>query len=202
MDRPKDLICINLTDKDGIVVNNTLYKIANGAKIIMYCKGYPVITWDNYTNTQENMHTKITTTNTLSNELGPVKFSGNMRPTIKLQIYVPINDSVPTQAAYASMSGSTPITFYLLYNLWRYPHRIYLNDLLDNTEIPNVDYPINILINRKDLLGQTIFSADGVPVVLKKVSFMGEGYLSHADTINKESAFEYELEFLIDNYGT
>ncbi len=202
MDTPKDLININLTDKDGIIVGSTTYKLANGAKIIMYCKGYPTITWDNYINPQENLHTKITTTNTLSNTLGPVKFSGNIRPTIKLHIFVPVSASVPSRTAYNAMTGTTAMSFYLLYNLWRYPHRVYLNDLIDNTAIPNVDYPINILINRKDLLDQTIFTSDGVPVVLKKISFIGEGYISHEDTVKKESALEYELEFLIDNYGT
>jgi hypothetical protein len=202
MDNLRDLIKINLKDTDGIIVGGTTYKLANGSNIMMMCKGYPAITWDNYINSQENLHIKITTTKTLSDTLGPVKFSGNIRPTIKLHVYVPISEDVPTRAQYAAMTGSTFLSFYLLYNMWRYPHRMYLNDLLDNSVIPRVDYPLNILINNNDLLDQTIFTSAGVPVILKRMVFTGEGYITHEETKNQEAVMEYDLEFMVDNYGT
>jgi len=202
MDKLRDLIQINLTDKDGITVGGTNYKVANGAKILMYTKGYPTISFDNYINTTENMNSNVTTTNTLSTALGPVKFSGNMRPTIDINIMIPISTTVNTRAEYAAMTGQTFMTTYLLYNLWRYPHRIYLNDLITNTEIPNTDYPINILINRTDLLNQVIFSSDGIPVILKSVSQTGEQIFTHKDTQKEETWFEYKLSFVVDNYAT
>jgi hypothetical protein len=204
MDALKDLIQINLVDKDGITVGSTNYKIANGAKIIMLVKGYPQIHLSNYVNPQENMNSKVTATNTLSTAIGPVKYSGNARPTISVNVLLPISITTPTRAQYAAMTGITPLSYYLLYNIWRYAHRMYLKDMLDNTIADNVnaDYPINILINRTDLLNQTVFSADGVPVVLTSVKPVGEVLFTHSDTKQEETYFEYNLEFMIDIYDT
>lgn len=203
MNSLRDLIQINLVDKDGITVSSTNYKIANGAKIIMMTDKYPFMNLDNYVNGQENLNSIVSTTNTLSTALGPVKFSGNVRPTIDFNVYIPISTTVNTRAEYAAMTGVTSLTYYLLYNMWRYPHRMYLKDMLDNTisANTNTDYPINILINRKDLLDQTVFSADGIPVILKSVMPAGEVTFTHENTKKKETYFSFKLSFLVDNYG-
>lgn len=201
MDQLKDLIKINITDKDGITVDSTNYKLANGAKIILITKGYPHLSFDNYLNSQENLHTSRTLTSTLSKELGPTKFSGNKRPTITMDVLIPVMINTPTRAQYATMTGTTYLTHYLLYNMWRYPHRMYLNDLINNATIPRIDYPINILINNKDLLNQTTFNSDGVPVILQSFSQTGEQIVQHQDTLKEETFFEYKLTFLVDNYG-
>jgi hypothetical protein len=201
MDSLKDLIKINITDKDGETIGGTNYKIANGAKIILIAKQYPQMTLENHINPQENLHFPKALENTLSKNLGPIKFSGPIRPTINIQVVIPVSTSVPTRANYAAMTGETYLTYYLLYNMWRYPRRLYLNDLLDNTEIPNVDYPINILINRKDLTDQTIFSSDGIPVVLQSVAPAGEVVIKHTDTLKEETYMEYNLKFVVDDYG-
>jgi len=202
MDNYGDLIKINLVDNDGIIVSGTTYKVANGSKILMFCDSYPIIKFDNNFDTSENQNTIISTTNTLSTVLGPTKFSGNARPVISMNILIPISTTIPTRTQYNAMSGTVAMSFYLLYNLWRYPHRIYLNDMITNNAVPNTDYPINILINRTDLLNQTVFSSLGVPVVLKSVNLVSEESFTHKDTTKEEVWFKYKLEFAIDNYGT
>lgn len=201
MDYPKDIVIINIKDKDGIIVGGTTYKIANGAKILMSCTNYPKINWDNYINTQENLSTKVDVANTLSKSLGPVKFSGNVRPTITLDILITVQNDVPTRENYAAMSGTVAMSHYILYNLWRYPHRLYLTDMVDNTTYTNLDLPINILINRKDLLDQTIFSEDGIPVVLKSITQKNDFTTQDKETLKEQAHFEYTLTFIMDNYG-
>lgn len=201
MDNLKGLIKLNLTDKDGIVVSGTTYKLANGSTIYLLTKGYPQISYDNYINPQENLHTPISLTKTLSIGYGPTKFSGNKRLTVTMDVLIPITSTISSRTDYSTMTGATYLNHYLLYNMWRYPHRIYLKDMDDNTSNQNVDYPINILMNRNDLLNQTIFSTDGMPLVLQSISPSGESYVSHKETELQGTFFEYKLTFLVDDYG-
>lgn len=216
MDYPKDIVIINLNDRDGIIVGGTTYKLANGSNILLRCTKYPTITFDNHINTQENMAIPVTATQTLSSTLGPVKFSGNVRPIIVADIVLTVSNAVPTRTEYAAMTGKTELSFYLLYNMWRYPHRMYLKDMVQSTDTvldyPNLDLPINILmssgscvmpaIDRTDLLGQQIFSSYGVPVILKSISLKNEYITNNKDTLQDEAHFEYTLTFVVDNYGT
>jgi hypothetical protein len=214
MDYPKDLVIINIKDVDGITVGGSNYKIANGANIILHCTSYPKISFDNYLNNQENLSTPITATKTLTSSLGPVKFSGNSRPTITLDAVITVSNTTPTRTQYAAMTGNTDLSFYLLYNIWRYPHRMYLRDTIQSTEgvliYPNLDLPMNILmsadnttpaIDRTDLLNQKIFNVEGVPVILKSINFKTEYVTQNKDTLTNDAHFEYSLTFLVDNYG-
>ena len=110
------------------------------------------------------------------------------------------------------MTGNTGLSFYLLYNMWRFPHRLYLKDTIQSVEgaldYPNLDLPINILlssssttVNRKDLIGNEIFSSDGVPVILKSIHFKSDYITHNKDTLTDEAHFEYTLMFIVDNYG-
>lgn len=218
MDYPKDIVVINIIDKDGIILEDSnTYKLANGQPILLRCTSYPKISFDNYINNQENLSVPLTTSQTLSDALGPVKFSGNVRPMITMDIVITVtNDATNTRTKYATITSPTELSFYLLYNMWRFPHRMYLRDTLQSTEgvldYPNLDLPINILmssdsdvspaIDRKDLIGKQIFTRDGIPVILKSVALKGD-YVAHGkDTLKDEAHFEYTLTFVMDNYGT
>lgn len=212
MDYPKDIVIMNIKDKDGIIVNSNTYKIANGANIMMHCTSYPKIHFDNYINTQENLSQPLTSTQTLSSALGPVKFSGNTRPTITMDVVITVSNNTPDATTYNAMTGKTDLSFYLLYNMWRFPHRLYLRDTIQSVDgtldYPNLDLPINILlssssttVNRKDLIGNQVFSSDGVPVILKSIHFKSDYITQNKDTLTDEAHFEYTLMFIVDNYG-
>ena len=85
--------------------------------------------------------------------------------------------------------------------MWRFNHRYYLRDTLPGVSKPDFGLPINILMNRTDMIGSTIFNSSGVPVVIKKISPSGNLKIHKGDD-GDEILEEYTIELVVTNYGT
>lgn len=207
MERP-NTFGIYIQDKDGIILNNNTYKIAKGAYILLPCLSYPSMSFESYVNTTENACTPLTINSNLLDDLGPVKYSGPKRLEINLDTLIPIKYDTPTYEQYfggtSTLNGNSVILadVYLLYNLWRFNHRYYLTDINPGESKPNFGLPINILINRKDMINKDIFTS-AVPVVIESISPSGELIMYPGEENGTEEIYQqYKIKLVVTTYGT
>jgi len=251
MNTEKGFVDIYLHDPEGITVSSVNYKIANGAKIRIPISNYPIIKLNNLVDKRQNSSVPISTTSTFLTDIGKAGITGVERPSITLNAYVLISDSVAARTSYFGadrvwkgtwssgtsynytaspeskdlvlLSGNiyaciqdntnkNPSTetsywelvpnfvldYYLLFNMWLFNHRYYLTDIKPGTTKSDFGIPINILMNRTDMLNRTIFSTLGVPVIISSITPSGE--MRFDDTSNpKEYLMGVTIELLVDN---
>ncbi len=169
----------SLQDVDGFTKNGVTYKALNGAKLTFYLISYPKISFPANVNDSVKQPAKIiNTTDTYRDRLGASEYVGYERPTIDLEMLIPVtnvadyNDYFATTGSKYNTNSIIPLNFYVLWNLYMLNHRLYLKDIHPSftTTYAHLDLPINILINNKDWFGHEIFPANGVPVVINKLN--------------------------------
>lgn len=175
MDFKNSVLGITLQDVDGLSINGTTYKALQGAYLLCYVKDYPKIYFKADINEDVMPSVILDSTKTYTDRLGPIGYAGYGRPTISMTCYLPVKD-IDTRANYFDPTitkySSTDLVFlnyYILFQLMQFNHRIYLKDIYPGKEASytNLSLPINILINRTDLLNKEILSSKGLPVVIK-----------------------------------
>jgi len=208
MDNDLGIIQIYLQDINGITVSSTNYKVANGAKIWIPVKSYPIINMTYNTNPDGEPSVVMKSTDSYMDRFGKTQYTGYNRPTIILDALLPIDEEVLTRAEYAAVSNTSIVAcnFYLLFMLGMINHRYYLTDIRPGTVKPALGLPINILTNkaapnadlRKDIFNNEIFSTSGIPVIIK--SIQNQGKLTINDNISKDETvvMEVKIELLVD----
>lgn len=208
MEKDRGIISFHIQDIDGITIDATNYKMANGAKILLPITSYPKLEFKSNLNTTTTTSKIVDGSKTYTQYLGPTKYVGPARLTIPLDIEIPLVDDVPTESQYGSgglynSNSIIPASFYLLFNMYLYNHRYYLTDISPGESRPNFDLPLNILCNRRTLAGAVggleIFKTQGVPVIIKDIKINGLVWdASHTS----EAAMSITLTLEVDNYGT
>jgi len=252
MNTEKGFVDIYLHDPEGITVESVNYKIANGAKIRVPISNYPTIKLNSLTDKRQNSSVPLSTSSTLLTDIGNAGYTGVERPTITLNAYVLVSDSVPlrtgyfgatrvwrgvwdsettydytaspieskdlvllggnvyaciqdntnknpsTEMSYWELVPNFVLDYYLLFNMWLFNHRYYLTDIKPGISKTNFGTPINILMNRTDMLDRVVFSSLGVPVIINSITPSGE--LRFDDPTNPtEYLMGVTIELLVDN---
>ncbi|MDD3972423.1 MAG: hypothetical protein PHC31_10985 [Clostridia bacterium] len=203
-----EIIKIYLQDVDGITVNSTQYKLAQGAKIFIPLKKYPDITFKSNIGLDTDISAPIDGAKSYTETMGPVANTGFARPTIILDAIIPIDPAVSTENNYfktpttITSAQTVCVNYYLLFLMHLHNHRLYLTDIDAGSSYPNLGTPINILQNRKDYFGNNIFTTKGVPVVITNIHITGQMLELKNEGISQPTYLECKIELVIDNYGT
>jgi hypothetical protein len=193
-----------LQDKDGITVDSTSYKIANGAYISLRILNYPLPSVELNTDAQVKPGAPLDSSKTFLDKIGSAKYTGLSRPTFKVDVLVPVDANTNTRANYFgtsvySATDVVPLNFYLLWNLIYVNHTYYLTDLLPNTSKPNLGLPLNILQQRTDIFNKEIFdSSKGVPVIFTSIKPNGKMLLDGLNPEDGDWWMPYTIEFMVD----
>lgn len=202
-----EIIKIYLQDIDGITVNDTTYKLAQGAKIFFPLKKYPDITFNSNIGVETDISKPVDGEKSYTEIMGPVANTGFSRPVINLDAIIPINFSVSSENNYfkspttISSTQTVCINYYLLFLMHLHNHRFYLTDIDANNSYPDLGTPINILQNRKDYFGNDIFTSRGVPVVIKNIHITGQMLELKNESNTQTPYLECKIELVVDNYG-
>ena len=208
MDNDFGYIQMYLQDINGITVSSTNYKVANGAKIWIPVKSYPIINMTQNINSDGEPSVVMKSTDSYMDRFGKVQYTGYNRPTITLDALIPIDEEVLTRAQYAAVANTSIVScnFYLLFMLGLINHRYYLTDIRPGTVKPALGLPINILTNkaapyadlRNDIFGNEIFSTNGVPVIIKSIQNKGKLILNDNISADETVVMEVKIELMVD----
>ena len=205
MELDNSFLMMTFQDVDGFIVDGTTYKALNGAKLIINQCSYPSVTLKSNVGTDGKPSVIINTTDTFRDRLAPNSYGGYDRPTLSMTARIPIRNDVATQAkyfgtpaTYYTTSSIVPMDYYILFNLWMFNHRIYLKDVNQASgTYTNLGLPINILCNRTDWFNNTIFSTNGIPVIITGLSISDYDF-DVGDSQSAENYMIVKIDMVVD----
>jgi hypothetical protein len=200
-------VLLSLHDKDGFKIGANTYKVLNGAHILLIVNDYPSISFNSSLNEDSRPSVILNTTEDFRSRIGPTGYAGYERPTLTLKAYLIIDDEVDSYENYFGAGSLTKyssdskviMNFYMLFNMWMFNHRYYLKDINPDNAATSTDLglPINILMNRKDMVGKDILTSDGIPVVIRSFK-LGKSYFNFDDPTVDKNFIECTIEFAVD----
>jgi hypothetical protein len=159
---------ITLQDVDGINIDGSNYKFNGGDKITLEVTRF-IIDLPTKVDLREKNNRRLDSTMQYSDLIAEHSFAGPSNMSIKISGVIWADDLERPRNPIGK-----PIDIMDLHNMRVFNHRIYLKDFQSNNS--NVLTPIHTLINKTDLLGNTVGdSVKGLPVVVSKISNISRG---------------------------
>ena len=158
---------VTLQDVDGITISGSTYKFNSGEKISLEVKDI-IYEYPTLVDIRNRTNRELDSSTTYSSLLGKHIAAGIKPIKVKINGVIWADDLETTRD-----SGFKPIEMIDLFNFRLYNHKIYLKDYQGSST--NVQTPIYSIENKTDLLGNTIYSSNGLPVVVTQINNIRRG---------------------------